>query len=412
MSSISAIGTNHAKILTGLRDGKLCNNLAESKAKKWTNMVQVLQDVTDMAVNFRRSRCNPLPSFEVSHTSSYNNCSSNHFYRSNKQSTKEAQQSTLKHDKLKCWHWQGDHLKKDCPTVPHQRNSLPSKPQISKEQQHNFIKSFQKRFQNRRAQVNEITTSEDDSFNDQLNQFFSEFENLMCEDTNDTSNCLHGPQTNTAIVNEVFIEGFLALYKVQICQLKTAVLFDTGASINAIPSKFFSSLQQQLKVIPTNRKVVLVDGNSLGPIGEVHLQFQLGNVVFHDRFVIMDNLQCYIILGLPWHCNYRIGCNWNQGGKHFITIKNQFLALSIAPHVLRQLSRTKGQCTIQCRSITWISVQTLQNLDNNSLYEISLDRQLATGIITLDMLHNLNHKQPHELMIPLLHMAQTDVKLL
>ena len=34
MSSISAIGTNHAKILTGLRDGKLCNKLAESKAKK------------------------------------------------------------------------------------------------------------------------------------------------------------------------------------------------------------------------------------------------------------------------------------------------------------------------------------------------------------------------------------------
>ena len=90
-----------------------------------------------------------------------------------------------------------------------------------------------------------------------------------------------------------------------------AALFDTGVSINAISSKFFSSLQQQLKVIPTNRKVVLADGNSLGPIGKVHLQFQLGNVVFHDRFVILDNLQHDIILRLPWQCNYRIGCNWN-----------------------------------------------------------------------------------------------------
>ena len=38
MATISTIGTNHAKILTGLKDGRLCNKLAESKAKKWTNM--------------------------------------------------------------------------------------------------------------------------------------------------------------------------------------------------------------------------------------------------------------------------------------------------------------------------------------------------------------------------------------
>ena len=63
-------------------------------------------------------------------------------------------------------------------------------------------------------------------------------------------------------------------------------------------------------------------------------------------------------------------------------------------------------------SITWISIQTLQNLNNSSLYEINLDRQLTTGIISLDVLHNLNHKQPCELMIPLLNMAHTDGKLL
>ena len=95
----------------------------------------------------------------------------------------------------------------------------------------------------------------------------------MCEDVNDMSDWLHGPQADTAIVNEVFIEGFHALYKVQIGEIKTAALFDTGASTNTISSKFFSSLQHQLKVIPTNRKVVLADSNSLGPIGEVHLQF-------------------------------------------------------------------------------------------------------------------------------------------
>ena len=94
-SSILAIGTNHAKILTGLKDGKLCNKLADSKARKWTNMAQVLQDITDMEVNFERSRGYSILSFEVNHTSSYNNHNSNQFHRSSKSSTKEMQQSNV-----------------------------------------------------------------------------------------------------------------------------------------------------------------------------------------------------------------------------------------------------------------------------------------------------------------------------
>ena len=46
------------------------------------------------------------------------------------------------------------------------------------------------------------------------------------------------------------------------------------------------------------------------------------------------------------------------------------------------------------------------------MYEINLDRQLPKGIILLDVMHNLNHKQPGELIVPLLNIAQTDVKLL
>ena len=65
MSFITAIGTNHARILTGLKDKKLHNKLVESKAKKWTNMAQVLQDVAKMVVSFERSRGYSLPSFEV-----------------------------------------------------------------------------------------------------------------------------------------------------------------------------------------------------------------------------------------------------------------------------------------------------------------------------------------------------------
>ena len=80
-------------------------------------------------------------------------------------------------------------------------------------------------------------------------------------------------------------------------------MFDTGASINAISLKFYSSMQQQVKLLPTNRKVVSADGDSLGPIGEVHVKFKLGKVEFNDIFIILNNLQQDIILGLPWQCN-------------------------------------------------------------------------------------------------------------
>ena len=212
-------------------------------------------------------------------------------------------------------------------------------------------------------------------------------------------------------LTEMFIEGFHALYHVQIGELKVAALFDTGTSINAIFFKFFRSIYHQLKIIPTNRKVVLADGDSLGPVGEVHLKFQLGKVVFHDRFIILVNLKQDIILGLPWQSNYKIGCDWNREGKHFISIKGQFLAHSINQHVIQQLAKTKGQCKIQHRSMTWITVKMPKNLNNNSIYEIEFDRKLPSGIIPLDVTHNLNHKQPGKLLIPLLNVTNKDVKL-
>ena len=114
MANISAIGTNHAKIFTALKDGRLHNKLAKSKAKKWTNMSQVLQDVADMAINFERSHGYSLPTFEVQYISSNTSSSS---FRPHRQSMKNTQ-NTACLEKPKCWHCQDDHYKKDCPNSP------------------------------------------------------------------------------------------------------------------------------------------------------------------------------------------------------------------------------------------------------------------------------------------------------
>ena len=85
MTSIPAISTNHVTILTGLKDSRLRNKLAESNSKKWTTMSQVLQDIADMAVDFERSCGYSLPTFKVQYVSSANSSSS---YRSNTLTTK------------------------------------------------------------------------------------------------------------------------------------------------------------------------------------------------------------------------------------------------------------------------------------------------------------------------------------
>ena len=75
--------------------------------------------------------------------------------------------------------------------------------------------------------------------------------------------------------------------------------------------------------------------------------------------------------------------------------------------VSRHLVKTKGQCALQGRSITWISVKTPRNIQANNFLKIYLDRQLPKGLIPLDVLHNIEHKQPQEMLIPLLNVMNS-----
>ena len=52
-----------------------------------------------------------------------------------------------------------------------------------------------------------------------------------------------------------------------------------------------------------------------------------------------------------------------------------------------------------------------RNLQVNSLLKFNLDRQLTKGLIPLDVLHNIQHIQPQEMLIPLLNIMNSVVKL-
>ena len=144
-------------------------------------MAQVLQDVADMAIDFKRSHGYSLPTFDVQYVSSANSSST---YRSNKPPTKGIQQQSTGPEKSKCWHCQGEHFKKDCPTAPKQ-SSAP-KYKSTKEKQCNLIKTFCKRFQDKR-QINKIFTPAGDNCNKEFNNFISEFKNIILEASDDSS---------------------------------------------------------------------------------------------------------------------------------------------------------------------------------------------------------------------------------
>ena len=56
-------------------------------------------------------------------------------------------------------------------------------------------------------------------------------------------------------------------------------------------------------------------------------------------------------------------------------------------------------------------VKSSPHLNNNSMHEIQFDRKLPPAIILLDITHNLNHKHPSELLIPLLNISNKEVKI-
>ena len=143
-------------------------------------MSQVLQDVADMAIDFERSCGYSLPTFKVQYVSSTNSSSS---YRSNRPTTQSIQQSSTRQEKCKCWHCQGEHYKKDCPTAL--KPSSPPKYKSTKEKQCNLIKTFHKKFQDRR-QINTLCTPASDS-SEECNNFIAEFESIMLEDSDDSS---------------------------------------------------------------------------------------------------------------------------------------------------------------------------------------------------------------------------------
>ena len=143
-------------------------------------MSQVLQDVADMAINFERSCGYSLPTFERSVCFIHKF----QFFLQVQQADYKKHTTTISSTgkaQLLALLWRT--LQKELSNSPEAKS--PTKYKSTKEKQHNLIKTFRKKFQDRR-QIDEICTPAGDS-SEEFNNFISEFENIMLEDSYNSS---------------------------------------------------------------------------------------------------------------------------------------------------------------------------------------------------------------------------------
>ena len=148
-----------------------------------------------------------------------------------------------------------------------------------------------------------------------------------------------------------------ATYHVTVQDQPTTALLGTRVNISVILQNFFDSLTQKPKLLKSpNQTVMSASGAHLGPIGQCHLTFRLGNKCLTDKFIVLKDLQRNLNLGLNWQSHYKIGCNWNIIGQQYITY-NWYLYTSITSTATKPTIHHAGAFYLQPRSMSVLTVQ-------------------------------------------------------
>ena len=86
-------------------------------------------------------------------------------------------------------------------------------------------------------------------------------------------------------------QGHIIKYKVMINDVPVNELYDTGTSMSCMAKWFFDTLPMKPKLIPCNRYIAGMGGNTLRPVGECFIHLKIERRVFQDRVVVIENLR-------------------------------------------------------------------------------------------------------------------------
>ena len=199
-------------------------------------------------------------------------------------------------------------------------------------------------------------------------------------------------------------QGHIIKYKVIVNDIPVDALYDTGVSMSCMAKWFFDTLAIKPKLIPCNRSIAATGGKTLRPVGECFIHLQIGERVFRNWVVVIDNLRNKYILGQVLHRSYWFSTSYSTTGKHYITINGQVIAQSILQPLDYPIVKTKGRITLPPVSVSTIEVKTLKLTNTINLYKMNaVTAQLPEGMILLDALYRVDHKTLQHLNILVLN---------
>ena len=120
------------------------------------------------------------------------------------------------------------------------------------------------------------------------------------------------------------------LYKAQGSGIPVVALFDMGAGMSIMSSKFFRSIVNKPKVFKCNKKVRSAGGDTLVPIGECYVELKIGKKVLKDRVIIIKNLNRDYIIGVAIQCANKMLTGFSMSGRHFISLYGEMIVQSVS----------------------------------------------------------------------------------
>ena len=133
------------------------------------------------------------------------------------------------------------------------------------------------------------------------------------------------------------------LYRARVNSRPVITLFNTGAGMSVMSSRFFRSIVNKPKVFTCHREIRSVGGDPLVLIGECFVDSKIGKWILRDR-VNQKNLSRDYIIGVAIQHANKMLTGFSTSGKHFISLNGKMIAQSV--------SLITTQCIIKCKSRT------------------------------------------------------------
>ena len=118
------------------------------------------------------------------------------------------------------------------------------------------------------------------------------------------------------------------IFKINIANKEVFTLFDTGASRSVMSGETFRKLKLDNKDLDTKNLLTVVEANStsLGAIGRINCEIEIGRKRFKQTFLVCENLTRSLILGVGFAKQHAAGVHWTKHNSFVLTIDGETVA--------------------------------------------------------------------------------------